>query len=339
MRLLSLCLCLGFLLPIGALAATLPPISQRGLKTSRAVLNATDDYNGRLLTFALSLEEFALAFYNSSLSQFSPGHFNSDGYAAHVRRGYERIQATTQAHVDYLTSELTSLGDLDALGSCDYGFPINSTRQFIDMSEAIHALAVSTYTGTLQHIHTSKYKRAFGSMLGLEARYATWISTTVKNQDLWNSPFESPLTLNDTWTVAGLYVTSCPPGTNPTEIFPQNLVDWPVLTIPHTVNPGDSISLSFNDTLHTVTPGKPLHAAFLVGSGAITAPLTTGINGYSVTVPQSLGGRGAVWVKVIQGGSLEITDSNMVAGPALMIMPSQDRTGNHVKTLDNTWSW
>ncbi|KAF6749820.1 ferritin-like domain-containing protein [Ephemerocybe angulata] len=300
---------------------------------------ASDDYNSRFLVYALSLEQLVFAFYDSSLSLLSADDFRAAGHPDYVRRGYEQIRKTYQDHSDYLINEISNLGDPDAAGHCDYAFPVKTTEDFINLSEAMQALAVSTFAGALEHSHSDIYTTAFGEMLGLEARYATWISTAVKNQDLADMSFESPLKLNDTWTIAGGYVTSCPPGTVPDDIFPHGLNDWPILTVPDTVRPGESISISFPDTLYTTE--DTLFAGFMTGRNMESYPLIGNADGsFSVTVPLSIVGKGAVWLYVIKGDSSSARDDNMVAGPALLMMaPNQEKGGAENGLEHNTWSW
>ncbi|KAF5311324.1 hypothetical protein D9611_012548 [Ephemerocybe angulata] len=283
---------------------------------------ASDDYNSRFLVYALSLEQLVFAFYDSSLSLLSADDFRAAGHPDYVRRGYEQILKTYQAHSDYLVNEITNLGDPDASGHCDYAFPVKSTEDFINMSEAMQALAVSAYAGALEHSHSDKYTTAFGEML-----------------DLADMSFESPLKLNDTWTIAGGYVTSCPPGTVPDDIFPKGLNDWPILTVPDTVRPGESISISFPNTLYTAE--DTLFAGFMTGMNTESYPLIGNADGsFSVTVPQSIVGKGAVWLYVIKGDGSSVRDDKMVAGPALLMMAANQEKGGAESALkNNTWSW
>ncbi|KAF5311301.1 hypothetical protein D9611_012605 [Ephemerocybe angulata] len=317
---LSRCLTLlAALLPITLAAPT--------ASSARRQVAADNDYNSRFLVYALSLEQLAVSFYDSSLSLLSADDFRSAGHPDSVRRGYEQVLKSAKAHSDYLVGEITNLGHPDYTAGCDYAFPVKTPEDFINMSEAIQALAVSTYVGALDRSQSNIYTTAFGKMLGVEARYASWISTAVKYQDLADISFEYPSSMNDTWTIAGLYVTGCPPGIAPEDIFPAGLVDWPVLTLPDTVYPGQSISISFPNTLYT--PDDTLFAGFRTGMDTDMYPLVGNADGsFSVTVPQNVDGKGAVWLSIVKGDGSSVRDDNMVAGPALLMMaPSQERDG------------
>lgn len=185
---LSRCLTLlAAVLPI-TLAAPAPSSAPRQVA-------ADNDYNSRVLGDALSLEQLSVSFYDSSLALLSADDFRAAGYADSVRQGYEEVLKSAKAHSDYLVGEMTDLGHADAtVGNCDYTFPVKTTEDFINMSEELQAFAVKTYAGALDRSQESDtYTTAFGNMLDDETRYATWISTAVKNQDSADTSFESPL--------------------------------------------------------------------------------------------------------------------------------------------------
>lgn len=300
----------------------------------------TTDYDSRVLTFALSLEQLVNSFYNTSLDQLSYNDFRAAGYPDAVRMGYERISASTQGHVDWLVQEISGLGNAFATGSCTYGFPVNTVQDFVDLSEAFQALAVSTYTGAAHRVQTERYSTAFASMLGVEARFSNWISTSVKQQDLWGAAFENPGSFNTTWTIAGQYVTGCPAGVDPEDILPHNLVNFPKIeTLPTDIIPGDLVNFTFDET--SVTDGSDLYAAFEAGLGYTIVPVrrASDDDGYIVQIPEGLGGMGAVWMYILtSGGDVPevATDDNIAAGPALIMFPTghgrQDQTRN-------AWAW
>ncbi|KAF6745865.1 ferritin-like domain-containing protein [Ephemerocybe angulata] len=358
---LSRCLTLlAALLPI-TLAAPAPSSARRQVAADNDYSTSTSTHSStviltfslptvsRFLVYALSLEQLAVSFYHSSLSLLSADDFRAAGHPDSVRRGYEQVLKSAKAHSDYLVGEITNLGHADSTAGCDYAFPVKTTEDFINMSEAIQALAVSTYVGALDRSQSDTYTTVFGGMLGVEARYANWISTAVKYQDLADMSFEYPSSMNDTWTIAGLYVTGCPPGIAPEDIFPAGLVDWPVLTLPDTVYPGQSISISFPNTLYTEQ--DTLYAGFRTGMDTDMYPLVGNDDGsFSVTVPQNVDGKGAVWLSVVKGDGLSVRDDNMVAGPALLMMAAgqemdgaerdgAERDGAESAVNKNAWSW
>ncbi|KAF6746375.1 ferritin-like domain-containing protein [Ephemerocybe angulata] len=183
---LSRCLTLlAALLPITLAAPT-------ASTSARRQDGATKDSNSRVLGDALSLEQLAVSFYDSSLALLSADDFRAAGYADSVRQGYEQVLKSAKAHSDYLVGEMTNLGHADdAAVGCDYTFPVKTTEDFINMSEELQALAVKTYTGALDRSQSDTYTTAFGKMLDDETRYATWISTAAKQQDLADTSFDS----------------------------------------------------------------------------------------------------------------------------------------------------
>ncbi|KAF5311291.1 hypothetical protein D9611_012616 [Ephemerocybe angulata] len=205
---LSRCLTLlAALLPITLAAPTASSARRQDV--------ATTDSSSSFLVFALFLEQLAVSFYDSSLSLLSADDFRAAGHPDSVRHGYEQVLKSAKAHSDYLVGEITKLGHGDSTAACDYAFPVKSTEDFINMSEAIQSLAVSTYVGALDRSQSDAYTTVFGKMLGDEARYATWISTAVKDQDLADISYESPSSMDNTSTIAGISVTDCPAGIDP----------------------------------------------------------------------------------------------------------------------------
>ncbi|KAF6746332.1 ferritin-like domain-containing protein [Ephemerocybe angulata] len=205
---LSRCLTLlAALLPITLAAPT--------ASSARRQDAATTDSNSSFLVFALFLEQLAVSFYDSSLSLLSADDFRAAGHPDSVRHGYEQVLKGAKAHSDYLVGEITKLGQADSTVGCEYAFPVKTAEDFINMSEAIQARAVSTYVEALDRSQSDTYTTVFGKMLGDEARYATWISTAVKDQDLADINFESPSSMDNTLTIAGISVTDCSAGIDP----------------------------------------------------------------------------------------------------------------------------
>ena len=252
--------------------------------------------------------------------------------------------------------------------------PLDTVEDFVDLSEAIAALSVSTYTGMIRAL-TAKVRRTFSpsaraglsptqaytgllsGILAVEGRHSAWISSSLKGGSPWNSPFEvrkghmdffillrpfcqTPTTLNHTWSIARVYVTSCPPGNDPEAVLPPNLLNFPILEIASRVEAGQRISIHFTDDLYV--HGLPLFAAFLLGTREALVPIEIDSNGDRwLNVPQDLTAMGAVWILIIQdfakGGVLTVTDSNTVAGPALVYFPKSSADNHTVR--QNAWSW
>ncbi|KAF6745873.1 ferritin-like domain-containing protein [Ephemerocybe angulata] len=192
------------------LAALLPITLAAPTASGRRQDGATNDSSSRVLGDALSVEQLAVSFYDSSLALLSADDFRAAGYADGVRQGYEQVLESAKAHSDYLVGEITNLGHADAAVGCDYTFPVKTTEDFVNMSEKLQALAVSTYAGGRDRSQSDTYTTAFGKMLDDETRYASWISTAVKHEDSADTSFKSPLSSRQGFpdTVNGIVVYS-----------------------------------------------------------------------------------------------------------------------------------
>ena len=106
---------------------------------------------------------------------------------------------------------------------------IQTVQDFVDLSEAIVALSVSTYAGMISTL-TSKVLQIFspvaspdqslffvqayvgllGGILGVEGRHSAWISSSLKGGSPWNTPFE----VRDVSASAYYLLSSFSPDTN-----------------------------------------------------------------------------------------------------------------------------
>ncbi|KAJ2911806.1 hypothetical protein MD484_g8614, partial [Candolleomyces efflorescens] len=133
------------------------------------------------------------------------------------------------------------------------------------------------------------------------------------------------------WSMVPTYITSCPSGVVPEDVyFPPGLFNYPPLTLPSDVQPGSEICLSFNNSLVSLgsDESQSLYAVFSAGKETLFAPLTPGLSGdtpnslvtKTVSVPDSLQEKGAVYVVIIQTtpDDLLVTDTNTVAGPGMV---------------------
>ncbi|TEB37024.1 hypothetical protein FA13DRAFT_1787294 [Coprinellus micaceus] len=293
----------------------------------------------KVLNFALSLENLVSAFLSVGLGRFSEDDFLNAGYPRSARDLYAGILVNERAHIHSLLS-IVQPSEVRVIGTCDYGFPIDTVEDFVDLSEAIAALAVSTYTGMISTLTTKAYVSLLSGILAVEGRHSAWISSSLRSGSPWNGPFETPTTFNHTWSIARVYVSSCPPGNDPEAVLPPNLLNFPILEITSHVEAGQRISIHFTDDLYV--QGLPLFAAFLIGNRNALVPVEVDSNGDRwLNIPQDLTAMGAVWILIVQdftqGGLLPVTDANTVAGPALVYFPTNSADNRSVR--QNAWSW
>jgi hypothetical protein len=119
----------------------------------------------------------------------------------------------------------------------------------------------------------------------------------------WSGSFDVPLGLNEVFSLAAPFITSCP-SSNPT--LPVKA--FPALTIPATAAPGKKVTLTFDKGNST----GDLFVAFYTGLTQEFAPIASD---NSVTIPQDL--IGTVYAVVSTNGTMA-TDATTIAGPAIL---------------------
>jgi len=162
----------------------------------------------------------------------------------------------------------------------------------------------SAYTGAAQFITSKSVLTTAASILATEARHASWIASAVNKGPGWSGSFDVPLGLNQVFTLAAAFITSCP-DTNPklpVKAFPSLSFSSP--------SPGKQSTLTLKDT----PPSGPLFVSFFTGLGQEFAPVQNG----KVVVPGDL--LGTVYAVLTTNGTMA-DDSNIVAGPAILSFP------------------
>lgn len=174
---------------------------------------------------------------------------------------------------------------------------------------------MSAYIGAAQYISDKSYLTAAASVLATEARHASWVAGAINKVNPWSGAFDSPLGLDEIYTLAAQFITSCP-STNPA--LPVKA--FPALTLPAGAQPGSKATLKFDKGNSTGT----LYAAFYTG---LTQEVVKVASDNSVTIPKDLIGTSYV---VITTNSTAADDTNVVAGPAVLEL-NFDSTGKIIQ--------
>jgi len=256
-----------------------------------------------ILQFALTLEHLETAFYQGALEKYDEAAFNAAGISSLARQRYVEIAAHEKTHVDLLTSVIGP----SATAACEYSFPYTDPKSFAAMSQVMEGVGVSAYAGAAKFLTDAGHLTAAASILSTEARQAAWVASSVNSDTPWSGPFDVPLDLDQVFTIASSFITSCP-STNPTlpvKAFPSLSVATP------TPAPGSEITLTFEST------ASELFLAIFTGLDTIFVA----IQDYQVTLPTTLSG--TIYAVVTSSGT-SVTDDNTVAGPAIMLFPDNE---------------
>ncbi|KAG6816487.1 hypothetical protein H0H87_005694 [Tephrocybe sp. NHM501043] len=256
-----------------------------------------------ILNFALTLEHVESAFYKHGLEKYSSSDFESAGYPSWVRGRYEQIQSHEETHVEFLESALGTM----AVGGCSYNFLDDNVKQWVEMSFLVENVGTSAYNGVVSFLQDRAYMTVAASILGVEARHAAWINGAVRKENPWNTAFETPLDMNQAFTLASSFIV---PGSCPSSNLPIPASAFPNLKVP-SGEAGEVVKLDFSSE---GAGSDTLYAAFITGAGTVFVQLC-GEGKRDVQIPEGL--EGIVYVIVTKDGE-SVRDETTVAGPAVV---------------------
>jgi len=253
-----------------------------------------------ILNFALTLEHLENAFYTQGLQKYSQQDFIDEGLPNTARGWWEQIAQHECTHVEFLTD---ILGE-QAVKPCEYKFPDTDPKSFAAVSFMLETVGVSAYSGAAHLLQNSDSITASAAILAVEARQSAWINSAVLGANPWNTAFDSPLDLNQVYTLASGVIVSCP-----ADNMKLPVKAFPALTFPAGAKPGDTVQISYNAT---ASESGSLFVAFIGGLQATIVPLDSD---KKVTIPTEL--RGVVFAIVVSDAN-KVDDSVTVAGPAFL---------------------
>ncbi|KAI0373538.1 hypothetical protein BV20DRAFT_742670 [Pilatotrama ljubarskyi] len=258
-----------------------------------------------VLQFALTLEHLEDAFYAAALSKFDAKSFADAGFPDWVRNRFVQIGEHESGHVAFLNAALGA----QATKACEYNFPFDSPASFIALSQALESVGDSAYIGAAQLVTDKSVLTDAASILSVEARHTAWVSSSVQKLQAWSGPFDIPLTPSGAFSLASLFIKSCP-STNPA----LPVKTFPPVTISDAAPAhGSPVALTFTKPQGTQLAGAQV--AWLSGLGAVFSDLNA--DG-KTTVPPGL--NGTVFAAVVSDKNVP-TDSNMITGFTIVQFP------------------
>ncbi|KAL1615100.1 hypothetical protein SLS56_011927 [Neofusicoccum ribis] len=264
-----------------------------------------------ILQYALTLEHLEDNFYKQGLANYTEADFAAAGYDSTFYNNIKTVASDEAAHVDFLTKGLTAAG-ASPVKACTYAFGATDVKTFLATAAVLEGVGVSAYLGAAADIMSKTYLTAAGSILTVEARHASYIRAGVK-QSPFPQPFDDPLSLNEVYTLAAQFITSCP-SDNPT---------LPVKAFPTLMASSNDATIKSGSTIMLSTPGYEVEAegdamiygAFITVTGPVVAEATKVDGGFIVVVPEGINGQSYV---VLTGCKDAVTDETVAAGPAIV---------------------
>jgi hypothetical protein len=127
-----------------------------------------------------------------------------------------------QQHVSLLSNALGPAAPLP----CTYTFPVTDVNSFIGLASVIENVGVSAYLGAAASVTDKTVLTVAGAILTTEARHQAFMNSDVLNQSAWSGAYDTPLSFNEVFSIASVFITECP-ATNP----PLPFKAFPALTI------------------------------------------------------------------------------------------------------------
>lgn len=183
-----------------------------------------------ILQFALTLEHLENVFYKGALTNFSAQDFEDAGYGADYYNNLMYIAHDEEVHVQVLSSALTAAG-VTPNAACSYSFPYTDVLSFITLSSVLEGVGTSAYLAGAPLITSKYYLTVAGSILVTEALHTSMQRGAINEVPMPN-PFGTPLDPTSVYTLAAMFITSCPASNAPLPFvpFPTLALDASVCT-------------------------------------------------------------------------------------------------------------
>lgn len=292
--------------------STIMSVAALAALTSAAPVKRTDGpTDGDILNYALTLEHLEDNFYREALSKYSVADFTAAGFSEDTYNKIKTVSSDETTHVSFLTTALKGAG-VTPVEACTYNFGYTDVKSFLATASVLEGVGVSAYLGAAADIMSKAYLTAAGSILTVEARHSAYVRNSIK-QEPFPQPFDNPLGLNEVYTLAAQFITSCPESNPalPVKAFPvlgTSSTEASIMT-------GSKVTLTTKDYKIEGT----VYAAFITVTGPIFVDATAVEGGFSVTVPEGVAGQSYV---VLTSCNTAATDDTIVAGPAIVEVSS-----------------
>ncbi|RPD54764.1 Rds1 protein [Lentinus tigrinus ALCF2SS1-7] len=237
---------LAALAPI-ALAAPYVPKGGLGTNSTPPVYHPLSDFDVQSLSLALYQEYIELDLFHYGLAKFSTDEFDAANITAEDRFLLEFMADQEVGHANLITN---ILGPDSAPKQCNYSYPFETVRDFIDFSQKLTRFGESGVYGFLEHLDSRASANLLLESIATEGRQQMIFR---QFEGLFPMPvyFIPGITQSMAWTLLAPYIVSCPE--NNTVLAWQN---FPGLNI--TNNPNASTLMSDNYAAITHNRSTPL---------------------------------------------------------------------------------
>lgn len=186
-------------LAVAPLALSAPVLQKRALS----------DNDTMVVKLALYLEHLEYSLYSGGYEAFTEAQYEADGFPAGFRDNVGVIAQHEAIHASTLAGVLEANG-VAAFNSCTYQFPYSSPKTFVSLANMITSVGIGAYIGggTLL-VDNPDLLEAASEILTVEARHDAYLRTGIGASPFPNA-FDTPLTALFAYTLAQMFVVSCP---------------------------------------------------------------------------------------------------------------------------------
>jgi hypothetical protein len=238
---------LALALTTAGLVTAAPAPSTKNVDALTVVEKRAAPTDADILNYALTLEHLEDTFYRQALKNFTAADFAAAGFGADVYANVQKLSYDESTHVSFLTTALKAAG-ATPVAECTYAFGVTDVKSFLATASILEGVGVSAYLGAAASIMEKAYLTAAGSILTVEARHVSYVRNAIKEAP-FPQPFDAPLSLDEVYSLAVQFITSCP-STNP----PLPVKAFPVLAL----SPTTAMPVTTGATVTLVTPVSSL---------------------------------------------------------------------------------
>lgn len=262
-----------------------------------------------ILQYALTLEHLENTFYKGAVSTMSETDFTNAGFSAAYYQNLLYIVHDEEQHVELLTSSIAGTG-ATPVAACTYDFPYTDPKSFVTLASVLEGVGVSAYLGGAGLIMSKTYLGVAGSILVTES-----LHTSVQRFNLGEiapaNPYGTPLGLNEVYTLAAAFITSCP-SSNP----PLPVKAFPTLTATQGIPAAEGISFTF---MASGSLPSTFFITFVSGLDTTSVPATLAGDMISAVIPATAMGQSYAFVTNAEvAANASITDAMILYGPAVV---------------------
>ena len=263
------------------------------------------------LDSALTLEWLETRFYQQGFAKFPASEFTALGLSQNQVNDLTNIGASEAAHVELLQGALAQAG-IQPVQPCTYNFEaaFASAQAMVQTAAVLEQVGVYAYLGAAPILSDPSILATAGSIFSIEARHQTFIRGAA-GLAAAPSPFDTPLSPQQVFSLAAPFITSCPDGSN------LILTAFPTLTM---TSPAANAAVKIGDTLvlQSSAAAGATFCAFTAGGIPGGTAFTAFTEAAGCVVPQNLAG--TVYVNLASAGPLDgkLTDSIILAGPMVL---------------------